>query len=192
MNQLGNGLAGVGHHEDALSVQEADLSTLRRVGASHPHILTVQSNMAHSYHRLGRLDDSLGIRRTIYSDWLRMFGLANREGLRTATNYAACLNALKRFGEAKRLLREVIPVARRVLGDSDDLTLTLRVNYAQTLQKDDGATLDDVREAVTTLEDTERIARRVLGGTHPFTMKFEDELRKARAALRVRGMFWGA
>ena len=31
----------------------------------------------------------------------------------------------------------------------------------------DGATLDDLREAVTTLEDTERIARRVLGGAHP-------------------------
>jgi hypothetical protein len=121
-----------------------------------------------------------------------MFGLANREGLRTATNYAACLNALQRFGEAKRLLREVIPVARRVLGDSDDLTLTLRVNYAQTLQKDDGATLDDVREAVTTLEDTERIARRVLGGAHPLTVVIEDELRKARAALCVRGMSWGA
>ena len=29
------------------------------------------------------------------------------------------------------------------------------------LYQDDGATLDDLREAVTTLEDTERIARRV-------------------------------
>ena len=29
-----------------------------------------------------------------------------------------------------------------------------------------GATLDDLHEAATTYEDTERIARRVLGGAH--------------------------
>ena len=39
--------------------------------------------------------------------------------------------------------------------------------YAETLYRDDCATLEDLREAVTTLEDTERIARRVLGGSHP-------------------------
>ena len=50
---------------------------------------------------------------------------------------------------------------------------------------DDGATLDDLREAVTTLEDSERIARRVLGGAHPATMGIESDLRNARAALRA-------
>ena len=54
------------------------------------------------------------------------------------------------------------------------------------LFKDDCATLDDLREAVTTLEDTERIARRVLGGAHPTTGGIEAALRGARAALRAR------
>ena len=58
--------------------------------------------------------------------------------------------------------------------------------YAQTLYKNDGATLDDLREAVETLEDTERIARRVLGGAHPITAGIENQLRYARAALRAR------
>jgi len=49
-----------------------------------------------------------------------------------------------------------------------------------------GATLDDLREGATTLEDTERIARRVLGGAHPLTERIEDALRQARAALRAR------
>ena len=49
-----------------------------------------------------------------------------------------------------------------------------------------GATLDDLREAVTTLEDTERIARRVLGGAHPDTTRIENALRSARAVLRAR------
>jgi len=49
-----------------------------------------------------------------------------------------------------------------------------------------GAALDDLREAVTTLEEAERIARRVLGGAHPLTGWIESELRDARAALRAR------
>ena len=54
------------------------------------------------------------------------------------------------------------------------------------LCEDAGATLADLREAVTTLEDTERIARRVLGGAHPTTESIEDDLQGARAALGAR------
>ena len=62
----------------------------------------------------------------------------------------------------------------------------LQQNYGMVLYRDPAATLDDLREAVTTLEDTERIARRVLGGAHPTTAGIEDELRDARADLRAR------
>ena len=51
---------------------------------------------------------------------------------------------------------------------------------------DASATLDDLREAVTTLEETERIARRVLGSAHPFVANIEVALRQVRAALRAR------
>ena len=54
--------------------------------------------------------------------------------------------------------------------------------------QDDDATLDDLREAVATLEDSERIARRVLGGAHPLTGGIECALQNARAALGARGM----
>ena len=59
-------------------------------------------------------------------------------------------------------------------------------SYAEALYKDPSAALDNLRKAVTTLEETERIARRVLGGAHPTTMGIDDELRDARAALRAR------
>ena len=62
----------------------------------------------------------------------------------------------------------------------------MRMNYAEALGMDPAATLDDLREAVTTLEDIERIARRVLGGAHPTTEGIEDDLRNARVALRAR------
>ena len=38
---------------------------------------------------------------------------------------------------------------------------------------------------MTTLEDTERIARRVLGGANPLTESIEDELPDARTALNA-------
>ena len=79
-----------------------------------------------------------------------------------------------------------MPVARRVLGESNDTTLGMRCGYAEALYKADGATLDDLREAVTTLEETARISRRVFGGAHPFTVDVEYALRDARAALRAR------
>ena len=61
----------------------------------------------------------------------------------------------------------------------------MRWSYAQSLYQNDGATLDELREAVTTLEDTERVARRVLGGAHPDTAGIEVSLRNARALLRA-------
>ena len=81
---------------------------------------------------------------------------------------------------------KVIPVARRALGEGHRLTLKMRWNYGMALYKDAGATLDDVREAVTTLEETARTARRVLGGAHPLTNSIEIHLWGARTALRAR------
>ena len=83
-------------------------------------------------------------------------------------------------------MRKTIPVARRVLGDSNATTLRTRSIYAQALYSDPGATLDDLREALTTLEDAERTARRVLGGVHPIARSIESDLRNARGALAAR------
>ena len=107
-------------------------------------------------------------------------------------NLAAMLKRLKHFGEAKSLLRKTVPVARRVLGEGDINTLKSRWTYARALYEDADATLDDVREAVTTLEETARTARRVLGGAHPLTVDIEGELKIARAVLRPRETPWSA
>jgi len=84
------------------------------------------------------------------------------------------------------VLRTTLPVARRVLGEGHELTLMMRHNYATSLCNDPIATLDDFREAVNTLEDLERIARRVFGGTYPLTRMIERDRRGARAALAAR------
>ena len=62
----------------------------------------------------------------------------------------------------------------------------MRRNYAMALYGDPAATPNDLREAVTTLEDTERTARRILGGAHPLVASIELGLRDSRAVLAAR------
>ena len=80
----------------------------------------------------------------------------------------------------------MIPTAQRVLGEDHYLTLLLKKKCAQSLYRDDGATLDDLREAVRTLEDLAPTTRRVMGGAHPLPVGIEGALREARALLRAR------
>ena len=105
---------------------------------------------------------------------------------REANNYATTLAQLQRFNEVKSLLRDLLPVTRRVLGESHLITFGIRCLYGVSLYKDTGATLDDLHAAVETLEDAGRAARRVLGGEHPLTVGSEVDLRFARATLRAR------
>ena len=118
--------------------------------------------------------------------FLKLYGEENEYTLAGANNYADLLKNLNRLEEAKALMRNVMPVARRVLGDSHELTLRMRGSYAGLLVMNNGATLGDLREAVATLEDTEGTARRVLGGAHPITERIERALRELRAMLRAR------
>ena len=83
-------------------------------------------------------------------------------------------------------MRKTIPVARRVLGGDNGITLRVKFTYALALYNDTGATLEDLREAVATIEDTDRIARRVFGGAHPLTVDIGKCLPKSRAVLRAR------
>jgi len=186
MTQLGNGLSLTGREEEALSVQEAELSTDRRLGAPEEDLLTAQSNLAITYEKLGRLEPALRFKRDVYLGCLKLYGKQDKETLLAANNYASLLKKLSRLEEAKSLLRKSIPAARRVLGESNETTFRMRWVYAQTLYADTSATLDDIREAVTTLEDTARTSRRVLGGTHPLVAQIEQSLRHSRAALDTR------
>ena len=81
------------------------------------------------------------------------------------------------------MLLKRIPVARRVLGESHENALKMSVFCATALYKDPSATFDDLRTAVTMLEDANRIARRVLGGEHPLTRVIGAHLRDSRRVL---------
>ena len=186
MTQLGNGLSAAERHADALVVKEAELSVNRRLGAPETQIYVVQNNLANTYDKLERREEALRIRRDVYSGRYTILGKEHGETLLAANNYASSLVRTDRFEEARSLMRKMMPVARRVAGDHNENTLQLRANYAIALYTNDGATLDDLREAVTTLEDAERTARRVLGGGQPTAVGMEQSLRQARAVLSAR------
>ena len=156
------------------------------LGTSVNNLLAVQHNLATTYYMLGRLEEATRMRRDLYFGFSKLDGKEHERTLIAANNYASSLIHLECFEEAKSLMCKTMPVARRVLGDSHDTTLRTRWIYGQVLYRDPAATLDDLREAVTTFEDVERIAQRVVGGAHPLTKLFESHLRRARAALRGR------
>ena len=180
MNALGNGLHDARHYEDALTVKEAELAMKRRLGVSEDSILVAQNNLAVTYQELGRFEEGNRMLRDVYSGRLRLDGGEAKMTLIAANNYASSLRDLERFREAKSLLRRILPVARRVLRESNTITLRMRNVYAAALYTHPTATLDDLREAVETLEELVRIARRVLGGAHPLTESIVLSLREAR------------
>ena len=159
---------------------------------SHPvvHLCTRRRRFAGAEDCSRQLEFSLKPRR----EWVRASERAPRNSQRILERLHALAELVEggggvlveRFQEAKALFRRTIPVARRVLGENDILLFRMKKLYAEALYSDTGATLDDHREAVTTLEETARTARRVLGGAHPMIDEVESKLRDARAALRAR------
>ena len=67
MNVLGAGLGAARHGDDALSVYEANLSLLRRIGDTEHNMLIAQSNLACTYEELGRHEEALRLQRAVYS-----------------------------------------------------------------------------------------------------------------------------
>ena len=124
-------------------MREADLAMRRRL-CTEDDVLAALANLAITYGRVGRVEHALQIERDVYSGRLNLHGEEQRETLLAANNLASSLVDLQHFEEAKSLLRKMMPVARRVLGDSNDITLKMRWNYADVLYQDPGATGDDV------------------------------------------------
>ena len=126
---------------DAMSVQDAELCAARwRTRRQNSH-RAVQ--YCEPYSMLGRTEEALRMRRDVYSGTLKVLGEEHEVTFTAAGNYASILLCVKRFDEAKSLLLKTMPVARRVLGESDDTMLRMRWNYAMVLFKAPSATLDD-------------------------------------------------
>ena len=122
---------------------------------------------------------------------MKLYGENHQETIWSAGYLANSLYRTRRFDEGKALLRKVIPVARRVLGKGNIDVVRLRWSYGCFLYRAPDATLDDIREAVATLEETYGTVRRVFGAEHSYTREMDPkDIRFARAELRAREGKW--
>ena len=174
MRQLGNGLTNATRHEDALSVREAELSMDRRLGVPEHDVLMTQGNLASTYRMLNQFEKALQMRRDVYVGFVKLFGEEHEDTLKEAGNNAILLLELLRFEEAKELLCKVTPVARRVFGAENTLTLSLREDLSRAILDGDSSP-EEKRAALEMLKDTLRVMRRVLGLSHPETQRVQDE-----------------
>ena len=94
---------------------------------------------------------------------------------------------LRRFEEAKKVLRKVTPVSQRVLGTEDEQTLSLREDFARAILGGESSA-EEKREALQTLEEVAGVMRRVLGPAHPDTLHAQEELEIYRQKLSVEGV----
>ena len=90
----------------------------------------------------------------------------------------------EKWTEAKRLLRQQVPLAKDTLGVNNLLTMKIRYRYAIALREDAPYSVDNLTEVVKILEDLARRSRRVLGNLHPFAAEAQSGLDNAREMLR--------
>jgi hypothetical protein len=152
---------------------------LRRLDESEESILVLQTNLACTYGELGQMEKALSMGRDIYAGRMKLNGEEHEQTLAAASNYALSLLDLRHFKEAKKVLRKVMPVARRVLGTEHHLTFSLREDLCRaTLDGDSSA--NEKRDALKMLEDTLGVMRRVLGPQHPDTQRVQRNLHSYR------------
>ena len=129
-------------HEEALTVEEARLSMLRRLGGSDYSILVAQGNLANTYENLGQRERALALRREVYTK-RRVLQPEHRDTLLDTINLASSLIDDGHFAEARKLINETLPIARRVCGDAHDLTLGHRYMLPRSIVLNPDATQEN-------------------------------------------------
>ena len=188
MTELGNGLDAANHYEDALSVMQAEMSMLRRVGASEYDMLVVQNNLGCTYQRLGRLEEALQMKRDVYSGHSRHrnLGPLHQNTLKAALNLSTALVNAGNYAEARAFTRDQTELARLALGADHPVTLDFQWGYSRAFRLDKDISAEQLAEVATTLEKTLEISQRVCGREHPRTCSVRGELTFAREEIARR------
>ena len=117
MNLLGLGLQDAKHYKDALSVREAELSTMRRLGGAEQRMLSIMANIGTAYENLGQLEKGLGIKQQVYARHMELYGIEDERDPHRSQQLRRLPSWSTAVEEAKALMRKTIPVARRVLAN---------------------------------------------------------------------------
>ena len=156
------------------------------VGCDDLMIVRTQTDIAGCYDTLGQHELAYPIMARAYAKRVAKVGAAEPATLNLAGNLGRTTLKLKKYAEARDLLGGRVPVAIQVLGKEHHVTIRLRWFYCQAIYKDADATLGEVREAVTMLEDVAITSRRVFGAEHPTARGCQYALDEARLLASIR------
>ena len=95
-----------------------------------------------------------------------------------ALNLCQSLVSTERYAEAKAVVLEARPHARRLLGDGNEVTIKLRYVYCQVCCLDFSTRPEEMRLVKAELEDVVRTCRRTLGPAHPNTISYQGLLER--------------
>ena len=151
--------------------------------ACESRILVVKSNLAERYSALERYEEATALEREVYARKKVLLDPTEDDIFISGLNLAYYLYKQKLYGEARALMRKLIPQCRRALGTDHDLTLALQENYAEILFAPQNASRKDQREAVAVIADATKARRRIFGSKHPYTMNALETQESANMRL---------
>ena len=190
MELLANAFSVNDNDKMALMIYEAIYDIERRLfqgdfeeRSNDDDMIDLQSYIASCCHELGRHEEAIIARRTVYEKRLAKYGYLHEDTIYAAANLAHSLVEDCWFAEAKMFLRDTISNAQNVLGNRHQTTIIMRRLSAKAAYIDPDASFGDVQEAVATLEDVCRTARQVFGKDHPYHLQSRRDLEQARKRL---------
>jgi eukaryotic-like serine/threonine-protein kinase len=188
ISSLGN-LAHVlrfqGRLKEARELYEQELEYQRRtLGAENPHTLLTMNNLAGVYRALGLRAEWGKLHEEVLRVRRRALPPENPDLLMAMDNMAIVLSDQGRLDEARKLHEEVLAIRKRVLGPEHPETLATMDNLGSVLKE---LGMDPFRAQVVRNpnlleesrklhEETLRLRRRVLGPTHPDTLRSMNNL----------------
>ncbi len=166
MNNLGQVLASLGQHAEALPLLEETLARRRkRLGAANPATLAAQSNLALLHGRLGHMERSLELLDEAHRAAEARLGARHPTTLRLANNLGASFNQAGRPESAEPLLRAVVEARLATLGGAHGDTARAMSNLGNML-RDAGR----LAEAEPLLRSAAHAAREAFGTRHSTTL----------------------
>ena len=176
---VGDGLSGVGRHEEALTILKTLLNATKIAALHHsmyePAVLTAETNVAKVLEDLGRHDESLEIRGGLLERTKACMGATSQDTFIDALNLGNSLFETKKYEEAKRLLPEYVDSCCATYGPDHRLTLKLRFALCRARGVVWDGSYEEVCASDKDLADIDRRVRRVLGEGDPFVQSIKHE-----------------
>ena len=180
---LANGLGCVKLVRESLQVNEALLAQKLR---DHPNdidgICLLENNIATCFNDLGRHEEALGLLKNGYERYVSLLGPKHERSIMAGQNYGTMLLNVEKFAEARSFLRQYASHIQG-LGENHPVTIRARWSYANALQGDPGASMDDLLEAEATLASVLTAWARIMGLQHPETPHLRAALVQARTKV---------